>query len=83
METKSLPQKPTNVQVMIMELFPNDLPDEDLKKIRNVLTKHFAKEATLEAEKFMKSRGKTLKDLEKTTAAINEHRGNYLILDNQ
>ena len=43
--------KLTNVQAELLKLFKYDLPEEQLREIRNLLSKYFADSATREMDK--------------------------------
>lgn len=46
--------------------------------MRQVLTKHFAQKAEAEAERVLKLKGQTAKQVEQDSAALNENRTAYL-----
>lgn len=72
------PQRLSNAQAAILQLFQNDLSDEELNELRRVLVQYLFKKAENAAEKAMKEKGKTIEDIERSSDEINEHRGNYL-----
>ena len=65
------PRKLSNAQALMLQLFERELPEEDLKEMRNILAKFLFKKAELEAEKSMKANGLTLNQLNKDIEEIN------------
>ena len=71
-------RKLSNVQVVLLQAFQFDLPDAELLEVKEVLSKHFAHKARMEADRLIDEGKITLKGLEKASKQITEHRGNYL-----
>ena len=71
-------QRLTNVQAMLLKTFQFDLPEEDLLEVKQVLSKHFAHKARMEADRLINEGVVTLKDLNKASEDIANHRGKYL-----
>jgi DNA replication protein DnaD len=74
---KYTPRKLSNVQTLLLQMFETNLSENDLKEVRNVLTRHFFKKAEQSADKHMKENGITLKDINKGIAELNENRTAY------
>lgn len=68
----SNPRKLTNGQAMLLQLFEIDLPEEELVKVRNVLTQYFFQKAEQEADMAMKTKGKTISQLDEEIRELNE-----------
>jgi hypothetical protein len=49
----SNPQRLTNGQALLLELFHQDLTENDLQEVRNLLSRHFAQKARAEAQKYV------------------------------
>lgn len=73
-----VPQRLTNGQALLLDLFHQDLSENDLQEVRNLLAKHFAKKARAEAQKYVLEHQITATDLKQTTDSINESRTAYL-----
>ena len=71
-------QRLTNVQAMLLQTFQFDLPEIELLEVKRVLSKHFAHKARMEADKLINEGVVTLKDLNKASEDIANHRGKYL-----
>jgi hypothetical protein len=65
-------RKLSNAQVLLLQLFERDLPEDDLKEVKNLLTRFWFKKAEQEAEKSMKAKGMTNQQLNKEIDEINE-----------
>lgn len=63
---------------MLLQLFERDLSESELMDVRRVLMKHFARKAEDEAERILDERNKTVQEIEKDTATLNENRTAYL-----
>lgn len=68
----------SNAQSLLLQLFERDLSESELTDMRQVLTKHFAQKAEAEAERVLKLKGQTAKQVEQDSAALNENRTAYL-----
>lgn len=68
----SNPRKLTNGQAMLLQLFEIDLPEEELVKVRNVLTQYFFQKAEQEADMAMKTKGKAISQLDEEIRELNE-----------
>jgi hypothetical protein len=55
----------SNVQLEILQLFAEDLPEEDLLKIRDILSTYRFRRATEAANKAVEDKGWTTEDFEK------------------
>ena len=55
----------SNVQLEILQLFTEDLPEEDLLKIRDMLSAYRFRRATEAANKVAREKGWTAEDFEK------------------
>lgn len=53
----------SNAQSVLLQLFERDLPEEDLLAVRNMLTTYFFKKAEKEADKAIKQKSKTIKQV--------------------
>ena len=71
-------QRLTNVQAMLLQTFQFDLPEIELLEVKRVLSKHFAHKARMEADRLINEGVVTLKDLNKASKDIANHRGKYL-----
>lgn len=65
-------RKLSNAQVLLLQLFERDLPEDDLKEVKNLLTRFWFKKAEQEAEKSMKNKGMTNQQLNKEIDELNE-----------
>jgi hypothetical protein len=65
-------RKLSNVQVLLLQLFERDLPEADLKEVKNLLTRFWFQKAEQEAEKSMKTKGMTLQQLNKEIDELND-----------
>jgi hypothetical protein len=65
-------RKLSNTQVLLLQLFERDLPEDDLKEVKNLLTRFWFKKAEQEAEKSMKTKGKTHQRLNTEIDALND-----------
>ena len=77
-QTTERPRKLSNAQVLLLQLFERDLPEEELLEVKRVLSKHFAHKARMEADRLINEGVVTLKDLNKASEDIANHRGKYL-----
>lgn len=64
-------RKLSNAQVLLLQLFERDLPEDDLKEVKNLLTRFLFKKAEQEAEKSMKVKGMTNQQLNKEIDELN------------
>ena len=55
----------TNVQRELLKLFALDVPEEELREIRQLLAQHFAEKATEEMDRFAAEEGLTAEDVER------------------
>ena len=78
MNSSTTPRRLSNAQALLLQLFERDLSESELTDMRQVLTKHFAKKAEVEAERMLKLKKQSAKQLEQESAAINENRTAYL-----
>ena len=74
----SNPQRLTNGQVLLLELFHQDLTKNDLQEVRNLLSRYFAQKARAEAQKYVLENNISQKELKQTTDLINDNRTEYL-----
>jgi hypothetical protein len=74
----STPQRLTNGQALLLDLFHQDLSEKDLQEVRNLLARHFAQKAREEAKKYVTENNISEKDLKQVTSSINENRTEYL-----
>jgi hypothetical protein len=74
----SNPQRLTNGQALLLELFHQDLTENDLQEVRNLLSRHFAQKARVEAQKYVLENNISQKELKQTTDSINDNRTEYL-----
>lgn len=65
-------RKLSNAQVLLFQLFERDLPEDDLKEVKNLLTRFWFKKAEQEAEKSMKIKGVTHQQLNQEIDQLNE-----------
>ncbi len=65
-------RKLSNAQVLLLQLFERDLPEADLKEVKNLLTRFLFKKAEQEAEKSMKAKSMTNQQLNKEIDELNE-----------
>jgi hypothetical protein len=65
-------RKLSNAQVLLLQLFERDLPEDDLKEVKNLLTRFWFKKAEQEAEKSMKIKGITNQQLNKEIDELND-----------
>ena len=65
-------RKLSNAQVLLLQLFERDLPEDDLKEVKNLLTRFLFKKAEQEAKKSMKVKGMTYQQLNKEIDELNE-----------
>jgi predicted transcriptional regulator len=65
------PRRLSNAQAVLLQLFETDLPEEDLKEVKNLLTRFLFKKAEKEADKAMKAKGMTLVKMEKEIEKLN------------
>ncbi len=68
----------SNAQSLLLQLFERDLSESELTDMRQVLTKHFAQKAEAEAERILKLKAQTAKQVEQDSAALNDNRTAYL-----
>ena len=59
-------------------MFHQDLTENDLKEVRNLLSRHFAQKARVEAQKYVLENNISQKELKQTTDLINDNRTEYL-----
>lgn len=71
------PRKLSNIQVLLLNMFESDLSEEDLKEVKNVLSKHFFEKAQQEADIYMKEHGISNKDVDKGIKEMNENRTEF------
>ena len=71
-QTIDRPRKLSNAQVLLLQLFERDLPEEELLEVKNLLTRFWFKKAEQEAEKAMKTKGMTLQQLNQEIDELNE-----------
>ena len=71
-------QRLTNGQALLLELFHQDLTENDLQEVRNLLSRHFAQKARVEAQKYVQGNNISQKELKQATDSINENRTEYL-----
>ena len=71
-------QRLTNGQALLLELFHQDLTENDLQEVRNLLFRHFAQKARVEAQKYVLENNISQKELKQTTDSINNNRMEYL-----
>ena len=74
----SKPQRLTNGQALLLELFHQDLTENDLQEVRNLLSRHFAQKARIEAQKYVQENNISQKELKQTTGSIHDNRTEYL-----
>jgi hypothetical protein len=74
----SNPQRLTNGQALLLELFHQDLTENELQEVRNLLSRHFAQKARAEAQKYVLENNISQKELKQTTDSINDNRTEYL-----
>ena len=74
----SNPQRLTNGQALLLELFHQDLTENDLQEVRNLLSRHFAQKARVEVQKYVLENNISQKELKQTTDSINDNRTEYL-----
>ena len=53
----------SNIQLELLKLYANDIPDEQLYEIKLLLGRYFAAKATALMDDFMKEEGLTEKDM--------------------
>lgn len=78
MDAAPHPRRLTNAQALLLNLFDRDLSEAELIDMRQVLARHFANKAEVEAERIMKANRQTAKDIEQDSRAMNENRTAYL-----
>jgi hypothetical protein len=78
MNPSTTPRRLSNAQALLLQLFERDLSEAELTDMRQVLTKHFAKKAEVEAERILKLKKQSAKQVEQESSAINENRTVYL-----
>ncbi|NBB20580.1 hypothetical protein GVN20_14535 [Runella sp. CRIBMP] len=77
--TQTSPLKLNEAQMLILQLFQHrHMNEEELTALRRTLVQHLSKELDIVVERAMKEKGITVEDIERASAEINEHRGNYL-----
>lgn len=62
--TIETPRKLSNMQAVLLQMFETDLSESDLKEVKNLLSRFLFKKAEESANKAMKDRGITLKQIE-------------------
>jgi hypothetical protein len=78
-QTIDVHRKLSNAQVLLLQLFERDLPEDDLKEVKNLLTRFWFKKAEQEAERSMTAKGMTNQQLNKEIDELNEgNRTEYL-----
>ncbi|MVM31035.1 hypothetical protein GO755_13425 [Spirosoma sp. HMF4905] len=78
MNPSTNPRRLSNAQALLLQLFERDLSESELTDVRQVLTKHFAQKAEAEAERILKLRKQSAKQVEQDSIVINENRTEYL-----
>ena len=58
------PRKLSNMQAALLQMFETDLSENDLKEVKNLLSRFLFKKAEEAAEKAMKKRGVTVQEIE-------------------
>ena len=71
METIYGTKRLSNGQAMLLRLFERDLPGENLLEIKNILSRYLFEKAQQEADKAMKAKGMTLKQLNQEIDELN------------
>jgi hypothetical protein len=78
-KTIETPRKLSNMQAMLLQMFEADLSENDLLEVKNLLSRFLFKKAEQEAEKAMKAKDITLKQLNKEMDNMTQgNRSNYL-----
>lgn len=68
------PTKPmSNVQLELLKLYANDVPDEQLKEIKLLLGRYFAEKASSLMDVFMSEKGLTAEDMIKWAHEHDRH----------
>lgn len=57
------PRKLSNVQAILLQMFETDLSENDLKEVKNLLSRFLFKKAEESAEKAMKKQGITVQEI--------------------
>ena len=60
-----------------IELFHQDLTENDLQEVLNLLSRHFAQKARVEAQRYVLENNISQKELKETTDSINDNRTEY------
>lgn len=55
----------SNIQLQLLQLFAQDVPEEDLKEIRRMIVRYFAEKATAAADKDWDEKGYSAEQLKK------------------
>ena len=63
----------SNVQLELLKLYANDVPDEQLQEIKLLLGRYFAEKATALMENFMATEGLTADDMIKWAQEHDRH----------
>jgi hypothetical protein len=63
--TTAIKQPLSNVQLQLLKLFAQDVPEEDLKEIQRMIVRYFAEKATAAADKDWDEKGYTAEQFKK------------------
>jgi hypothetical protein len=70
-------RKLSNIQVLLLNMFETDLSEEDLKEVKNLLSRHFFEKAQKEADNHMNAHGISTDDIEKKIKEMNKNRTEF------
>lgn len=65
-------RKLSNAQAYLLQLFERDLPEKDLKEVKNILTKFFFEKAEKAADNALKEKGISIEEFEKDIEKMND-----------
>ena len=65
-------RKLSNVQAYLLQLFERDLPEQDLKEMKNMLTKFFFEKAEKAADNALEEKGISIEEFEREIERKNE-----------
>lgn len=65
-------RKLSNAQAYLLQLFERDLPEKDLKEVKNMLTKFFFEKAEKAADNALKEKGISIEEFEREIEKMND-----------
>lgn len=65
-------RKLSNAQSFLLQLFERDLPEEDLKEVKNILTKFFFEKAEKAANNALANKDISIEEFEKDIEKMND-----------